>query len=278
MITYSEITERTERLRRAGAETGVVGYSEYGAAMPYIKIGEGKPAIIVTAAIHARENITASLALDMAEYAIGGSFVGTLYFLPIINPDGARLIEYGAGAFGAENAAFLLKTNGGNADFSLWKANGKAVDLNVNFDAGWGEGRQNRFAPAPESYVGERPFSAAETRALRDFTLAVRPDCTLSLHAKGRVVYWYFGQKDETKTRDRRLAEFIATTANYSLGAGLTDSAGGYKDWCVEKIGIPAFTIEVASDYLSHPLPDNALTPDERAALVPLPVRLLPEL
>lgn len=278
MITYSEITDRTEGLRRNGAKIGTIGYSEYGAAIPYIRIGEGKPIIIVTAAIHARENITAALALDMAEYAAGAEFVGSLYFIPIVNPDGARLTETGADAFGAENAAFLLKANGGNPDFSLWKANGKAVDLNVNFDAGWGEGRQNRFAPGPESYVGERPFSAAETRALRDFTLAVKPDCTLSLHAKGRIVYWYFRQRGEVKARDRRLAEFIAENIGYSLGADFTDSAGGYKDWCVEELGISAFTVEVASDYLSHPLPDDALTPDERVALVSLPIKLLAEL
>lgn len=275
MITYSEISEKTENLGRAGAETGSIGSSEYGAAIPFIKVGTGSPVIIVTAAIHARENPTASLALDMADYAMKANFSGTLYFIPIVNPDGALLIEYGAAAFGEEPAGFLRRINGGKNDFSLWKANGKAVDLNVNFDARWGQGRQNRFTPAPENHVGKFPFSAAETRALRDFTLAVNPDCTLSLHAKGRIVYWYFHQSGETKVRDRRIAGFIAAKTGYALGSGFTDSAGGYKDWCVEKLGIPAFTIEVASDYLSHPLGDDALTPGERAALIPLPVKLL---
>lgn len=275
MIIYSEITKRTENLGRLGAETGSIGSSEYGHAIPFIKVGAGSPVIIVTAAIHARENPTATLALDMAEYALKTQFSGTLYFVPIVNPDGALLIEHGETVFGTENAGFLRRINDGKTDFSLWKANGKAVDLNVNFDAKWGQGRQNRFTPGPENYVGKSPFSAAETRALRDFTLAVNPDCTLSLHAKGRLVYWYFHQTGETKKRDLRIAAFIAAETGYTLGSGFTDSAGGYKDWCVEKLGIPAFTIEVASDYLSHPLGDDALTPGERAALIPLPVKLL---
>lgn len=278
MMTYREVTERISDIGRRGAETGSIGRSEYGSEIPFIKIGRGKPTIIVTAAIHARENVTASLALDMAEYARESAADGSLYFLPMLNPDGARLIEEGAAAFGQKSAEFLLRVNGGDRDFSLWKANGQAVDLNVNFAARWGEGSLNRFVPSPESYVGKQPFSAAETRALRDFTLSAKPDCTLSLHAKGRVVYWYFHQSGEVKARDRRIAEFIASETGYALGEAYTTSAGGYKDWCVEKLGIPAFTIEVVSDYLRHPLPDDALAASEKAALVPLPVRLLREL
>ena len=32
------------------------------------------------------------------------------------------------------------------------------------------------------------------------------------------------------------------------------DSAGGYKDWCIQKLKIPALTIEVGDDSLSHPI------------------------
>ncbi len=36
-------------------------------------------------------------------------------------------------------------------------------------------------------------------------------------------------------------------------------SVGGYKDWCVEKLHIPAFTIEVGADKYSHPFPYSQL-------------------
>ena len=64
---------------------------------------------------------------------------------------------------------FLLDVNGGNTDFSLWKANARAVDLNVNYNAKWGEGRQNVTYPAPSDYIGEFPVSEPENIALRDF-------------------------------------------------------------------------------------------------------------
>ena len=32
-------------------------------------------------------------------------------------------------------------------------------------------------------------------------------------------------------------------------------SAGGYKDWCVEKLGIPAFTIENGANEWGVPVP-----------------------
>ena len=35
----------------------------------------------------------------------------------------------------------------------------------------------------------------------------------------------------------------------------IIQSAGGYKDWCVQKLGIPAITVEVGNDKYSHPYP-----------------------
>lgn len=37
------------------------------------------------------------------------------------------------------------------------------------------------------------------------------------------------------------------------------DSAGGYKDWCVEKLKLPAFTVEVGKDEWKHPLDERVL-------------------
>lgn len=276
-----------------GAEVRTIGRSVFGRDIIAAKAGSGAKKIIVTAAIHARENVTASL---VAEAALGYKGNATVWFVPLVNPDGAELVANGAEAFGGRGFmpketdkteliangdkefrtadAFaealgaageaLIRINGGSRDFSLWKANARGVDLNVNFDANFGQGRQNVFSPAPENYVGEYPFSEPETRALRDFTLETGPDLTISYHAKGRLVYWYFGQSGEAKERDRRIAAAAAKTLGYSLGAAFTDSAGGYKDWCVSALGIPALTIETVRDTLAHPLPENALTEAEK--------------
>lgn len=67
-----------------------------------------------------------------------------------MNPDGALLSGYGIDTALESERAKLLKING-SFDFSLWKANGVAVDLNVNFAANWGEGKRNVRVPASEN-------------------------------------------------------------------------------------------------------------------------------
>lgn len=302
MFTAKALKEWAAAMTERGAEVRTIGRSVFGRDLIAAKVGGGAKKIIVTAAIHARENVTASL---VAEAALGYKGNATVWFVPLVNPDGAELVANGAEALGGRGftpkeagatvteygsdkteladygdkefrtadtftealgaaGEALIRLNGGSRDFSLWKANARGVDLNVNFDAKFGQGRQNVFSPAPENYVGEYPFSEPETRALRDFTLETGPDLTISYHAKGRLVYWYFGQSGEAKERDRRIASEAAKTLGYSLGAAFTDSAGGYKDWCVSALGIPALTIETVRDTLAHPLPENALTEAEK--------------
>ena len=140
----------------------------------------------------------------------------------------------------------------------MYKANAKGVDLNVNFDAGWGKGEFNKREIADENYIGKYPFSASETRALRDFTLSVNPDLTLSYHAKGEEIYWYFNQADKEKLRDYALAKIIAKSTGYKLKF-TPNSYGGYKDWCISKLKIPSFTIEVGLDSLTHPIGEENL-------------------
>ena len=238
-------------------EKQVIGKSVCGMPIVAMFAGRGEPRILVQCALHAREWVTALLALE--QVARGMPF-GRAAFIPLSDPGGAALSLRGEDflrKLPACRAAFLRRVNGGS-DFSLWKANENAVDLNVNFDAAWGTGRQNVRAPAPANFIGPRPFSEPETRALRDFTLAFRPAATVSYHTKGREIYWEFGQKGEALLRDQKIAAALAAETGYAakLARG---SAGGYKDWCIRALGIPSFTIEAGSDGLSHPLGEAAL-------------------
>jgi len=217
-----------------GSHAGVVGISQY--------------------AIHAREWITAMLAL---EHIRRGVIRGGVWILPLTNPDGAVLSEKGLESVSEKRRAWLKALNGGD-DFSLWKANAEGVDLNVNFPARWGTGAKNGFSPAPENYVGTAPLCAPESRSLADFTKEVKPAYTVSWHTKGEEIYWRFHQPLKRLLRDKKLALALSEETGYPLGdAG--SSAGGYKDWCVEKLKIPAFTVEAGKDSLSHPLGFSAL-------------------
>ena len=241
--------------REFRGEKRIIGKSAEGRDLFALLVGtHTRPVGIATYAMHAREWVTAYLAM---QHVRRGLVTGAVWVVPLVNPDGALLVQEGAEAVRGEERERLCVMNGGT-DFSLWKANARGVDLNVNWDAKWGTGAQNVRQPAPANYIGSVPCSEPETRALRDFTLQVRPDFTLSYHTKGEVVYWHFHQPPLRARRDRRLAQVVSRVTGYPL-AEARGSAGGYKDWCVEKLKIPAFTVEAGRDDLSHPLGFSAL-------------------
>ena len=82
---------------------------------------------------------------------------------------------------------------------------------------------------------------------------------TVSYHAKGEEIYYDFYQTGRIRERDLEIAKAVATVTGYKIVENLP-SAGGYKDWCVEKLKIPSLTIEVGSDSLTHPIGKESLT------------------
>ena len=232
-------------------EKGKIGKSLDGRDIFYIFAGsKGGLKIIAQYAIHAREWITALLAIEQIKYlARQGAGFG-VYFIPIANPDGAALATQGIAAASGKRREFVQSLC---KDFTLYKANARAVDLNVNFAARWGSGVSNIFYPAPENYVGTRAFSEPETRALRDFTLKIKPRATLSYHTKGEEIYWHFCQTASHRQRDYNIAKELSELTGYPLKYTF-GSAGGYKDWCIQNLKIPSFTVEVGSDNLPHPI------------------------
>jgi g-D-glutamyl-meso-diaminopimelate peptidase len=181
-----------------------------------------------------------------------------LWLVPLVNPDGAMLSCEGLASVKNATVAKRLTAQNGDTDFSLWKANARGVDLNVNFPALWGTGVKNVSKAGAENYVGKKPLSEKESRALARFTEKIRPDCTVSYHTKGEEIYWYFNQPFSAVARDKSLAQRLARTTGYTL-AYARGSAGGYKDWCIQKLGIPAFTIEAGEDRLSHPIGEEGV-------------------
>ena len=247
MNVYEEVSLFYKNFK---GEKCVFGKSVEGRNLYALFIGNHEAPIgISQAAIHGREWITALLSLHHAEKNLKR---GGVWILPLTNPDGALLSEIGITTVSPEKRHFLAELNCGY-NFSLWKANAKGVDLNVNFDARWGTGARNVFSPAPENYVGESPFCAPESRALKEFTEQIRPDFTVSWHTKGEEIYWRFHQPFFRISRDKKLAKRLSNAINCPLKEAKR-SVGGYKDWCIECLKIPAFTVEVGRDDLVHPL------------------------
>ncbi|MDE5548510.1 MAG: hypothetical protein K2J30_05900 [Clostridia bacterium] len=237
-------------------EKRIIGRSAEGRLLFAFFAGEhGGKTGIFQYAMHAREWVTSLLAL---EHIARGVKYGGVWFIPLVNPDGALLCTNGIESVkDAERRKKLLRVNGGE-DFSLWKANADCVDLNVNFPAQWGKGASNVRALAPHGYIGECPLCAPESRALADFTREIKADYTVSWHTKGEEIYWRFGQDGARLKRDFEYAEALSKSVGYPL-AEAPNSTGGYKDWCVETLKIPAFTVEAGSDKWKHPLGEEAL-------------------
>lgn len=202
----------------------VIGYSFGGREIFAFHVGSdyGKQ-YISTYAIHGREWITARLALR--HIRIGTRAGG--WIVPLVNPDGAVIS--------------LTRD-------AMWKANARGVDLNVNFPARWGEGRLNTKVRGRENCVGDSPLSEPESAALARFTLKVTPYVTFSFHTKGSEIYYEFdGAGDE------RGAKLLSEATGYPYKK-IYGSTGGYKDWCIGALGIPAYTVECGSDELRHPI------------------------
>ncbi len=215
----------------------VIGHSFLGRAIVAFHVGdEFGGQYISTYAIHGREWITARLALHHIKNptAKGG------WIIPLVNPDGAVISQ---------------------TSDPMWKANARGVDLNVNFDADWGSGRLNTRVRGSENCIGDSPFSESESSALARFTQKIHPYVTFSFHTKGEEIYWQFdGEGDE------RGAHLLAQATGYSVKK-IAGSAGGYKDWCICKLGIPAYTIECGSDSLTHPIKNVRALKNCRGAL-----------
>ena len=236
---------------QVACEKTVIGKSLLGRKLFALKIGDGAPVGIAQYAIHGREFITAKLAITHYQT---GLFKGSCWLIPLMNPDGALLSQVGLSTVKRERLRkYLVERNGGERDFSLWKANARGVDLNVNFDADWGKGTKNTLTAGAENHIGKKPFSEPETLAFKKFTDKIHPDYTVSYHTKGEEIYWYFYQSMHTCLRDKKLALALSKSTGYTL-AYAKGSVGGYKDWCIQTLKIPAFTIEAGSDEFVHPL------------------------
>ena len=217
---------------------GVIGYSYLKEPIYFFEVRKTDfPVAIFQYSIHAREYITAYLAIEQINEFILSGVLGRVFFIPLVNPDGVKIAL---------------------EEKPLYKANARGVDLNVNFDARWGTGESNTRIKGDQNYIGEFAFSEPESIALRDFTLKVEPDFTVSYHSKGEEIYYSFFQDGERAKRDLDFAKAIASVTGYEVKL-TPNSAGGYKDWCIEKLLIPSLTIEVGADTLSHPIQKNKL-------------------
>ncbi|HJC48658.1 MAG TPA: M14 family metallocarboxypeptidase [Candidatus Lachnoclostridium pullistercoris] len=271
-------------IRRLQAEYGsrmtvnVIGTSADGRNLYEIVVGNvnsGKH-VMIQAAIHGREYMTPLLVMKQLETALEqydtGSYGGVPYsslfqqaavhFLPMVNPDGVSISQFGLQGINSPQLrqtiedAYAKDLEEGRTALSLeryltyWKANGRGVDLNSNFDAGW-ENLNDLGHPSYAGYKGESAASEPESRALVNLAGKYSWSLILNYHSMGEVIYWdYEGNKVSAESKE--LADLVSGITGYRQIS--SSGGGGYKDWVqIRETPIPSITVEVGS--VSCPMP-----------------------
>lgn len=231
----------------------------------------------VNAAFHANEWITSLVLMGLLEemaasYEYNGSIGGhgvrqllaanTLWFVPMVNPDGVELVLHGVSPEHPYRD-LLLAWNEGSCDFKGWKANVRGVDLNDQFPACWEAERDRRVkpGPGPRDFTGEAPLTEPEAIAMAQLTISRDFHAVAALHTQGEEIYWNYCGCEPPEAQG--LAERLAMASGYRA-VKLTDSDAGYKDWFIQHFRRPGFTVELGLGV--NPLPLEQLPQLQDAA------------
>lgn len=255
-----------QQLYPSKVHTASIGTSELGRKIPVIQLGnpEAEYHVLMQGAMHGREHFTAWLLMALSDFALSRGHAESVcyHIIPMSNPDGVCISQSET----LNNVQTQIYQNDLNAGYTTsgvayyaqqWKANGLGVDLNRNFSSGW-EVSLEHPAASSEKYRGEEPFSAAESRALRDYTLQYDFDATISVHSHGNVIYYQYGKKQPVNSQSYDLALAVQGVTGYEPISYDGTTGAGYKDWAMDALGIPSLTLEIGC-YNTPPCPAGYL-------------------
>ena len=220
---------------------------------------EDEPEVVLTSGLHAREWIAVETLLYTTyelvnRYGIDPEVTRLLdgrqvWILPMLNPDGRVIDGYDDGIDPSHSRDWRKNARDNNADGAWDVCDG--VDLNRNFELGWGIGASS--SPGHEEYQGASAWSESETEALRQFVLARRAQVVTDIHAYGNEILYPWGYRMTPAPDDARLkavgAELAALVPNTSARqAGLYGAEGGaFDDWAYASRHALTFTLEVGA-------------------------------
>jgi len=227
---------------------------------------EPKPALFITAALHAREYTTAELALRFAEHLADSHETDAdvrwlldhqeVHIMLQANPDGRKRAEEGL----------------------LWRKNHNTrhcphswagVDLNRNFDFKWGQ-TGSSTEECSFVYRGLSAASEPETQAIQTYMARLFPDArgpgdgqaassgtsglVLDVHSHGRLILWPWGHTHDPapngkalQTLGRKLAYFNGYTPLQAIG--LYPVSGATEDYGYGVLGRASFTYELGTTF-----------------------------
>lgn len=167
-----------------------------------VALDEGEPEVLFDGLHHANEHMGAEMAISIltlltsnygAATALGRRVTAVVdsrvvWIVFMVNPDGGQYTLTGH-------------------PYRYWRKNRQptpgssaiGTDLNRNYSYGWGCCGGSSGKPTSDTYRGPAPFSAPETRAIRDLVLSrvidgrQRIRVSVTFHIPGRLVLWPYG-------------------------------------------------------------------------------------
>ncbi len=245
-----------------------------------------KPALFITAAVHAREYTTAELALRFAEYLVDSYETDAdvrwlldyqeVHIMLHANPDGRKR---------AEEGVLWRKNHNTNHCPGIWPG----IDLNRNFDFKWGEAGTT-IDECSLNYPGLSAASEPETKAIQTYMANLFPDARgpndnnaasadtsgvlLDIHSHGRLILWPWGHVDvpapngtALQTLGRKLAYFNGYTPLRAYG--LYPTSGTTEDYGYGVLGRASFTYELGTTFFQDCSDfENSIQDDNIASLL----------
>lgn len=227
-----------------------------------------KKKILFQGAIHAREYVTVPIMMQQMEYLLAFYDSGfyndkalsammsdvAFHFVPMSNPDGVALSQFGEGAIRSQDLRTMIQTcyamdvAEGRTSYtydqylSRWKSNAYGVDLNHNFDAGWAS-LTGTTRNAGSDYRGTAPLSEPEAQALANLVNQQNFSAVINYHSMGRVIYWDT-LNNQQAAASLGLAQSVSAFNGYQILS--SKGVGGLKDWLQQRSNpVAGITIEV---------------------------------
>jgi hypothetical protein len=133
-----------------------------------------------------------------------------IFFVPVVNPDGYvynQLTNPNGGGFWRKN-----RRNSGGGNFG--------VDLNRNYDYGWGNNSGSSSDPSSETYRGPSAGSEPETQAMKAFLGIINPKICFSMHSFASQYLNPYGYTDTSASYEiySEFSSDFAASNNYLYG------------------------------------------------------------
>jgi len=283
-IDIGDSWEKTEPGGSAGYDLMVLRLTNTTNSIP----AADKPDLWVMGAIHSRELVTAETVTRFAEHLLADYGLDPdvtwlldhheIHLLLQANPDGRKKAETG-----------LSWRKNTNENYCSPTSNDRGADLNRNYDFEWGCCGGSSGSQCDTTYRGPTAASEPETQAVQNYVTATFPDWRpddlttpapdhatgifLDIHSSGGDVLTAFGFQDPPAPNDTQILrlgrKFSNFTGYYARLGSIYTVDGSTKDWAYGRIGIPAYTFELGTEFFQDcPLYESTIFPDNLQALL----------